>query len=154
MKLNEYLKKLHQSPMFRSVLPMNQGALYPMFSVENGKLCSHFLTHKTEITKDGMKVYHPEFYLTFTYPGCTLVKFERLAFDKAFSAENFDTFEVINKPDADELNQRKNELNEVLQLAEKVLGEWDENESADVSEYNSAYFKILTEKQREVFKKL
>ncbi len=154
MKLNEYLKKLNQSPVFRSVLPMNQGALYPMFSVENGKLCAHFLTHKTEITKDGMKVYHPEFYLTFTYPGCALVKFERLAFDSAFSAESLNTFEVINKPTQEELSQKKSEISAVLQLAEKVLVEWDENESADVSEYNSAYFKILTEKQREVFKKL
>ena len=154
MKLNEYLKKIHQSSVFRSLLPINQGALYPMFSVENGKLCAHFITHKTEMTKDGIKAYHPEFYLTFTYPGCTLVKFDRLAFDKAFSSENFDAFEVINKPGAEELQQRKNELNAALQLAEKLLSEWDENELADVSEYNSAYFKILTEKQREVFKKL
>lgn len=154
MELNEYLKNLHQSTVFRSILPMNQGALYPMFSVKNGKLCAHFLAHKTEITKDGIKVYYPEFYMTFTYPGCTLVKFDRLAFDPTFSAEDFNTFEVINKPDAEELKQKKKELNAVLQLADKVLSDWDKNESADVGEYNSAYFKILTEKQREVLKKL
>lgn len=154
MKLNEYLNKLHKSPVFRSILPLNQGALYPMFSVENGKLCAHFLTHKTEKTKDGLKVYYPEFHLTFTYPGCVLVKFERLAYNTNFSAEIFNTFEIISKPDAEQLSKRKNEIGAVLQLAENVLTQWDERESADVNEYNSAYFEIITEKQREVFKNL
>lgn len=154
MKINEYLKKLHGTPVFRNILPMTQGALYPMFSVENDKLCAHFLTHKMDMTKDGIKAYFPEFYLTFTYPDCRLVKFERLAFNSAFTQDDLNSFEIVAKPTKEEAELRRGEISAALELAEKILAEWDENKSADVSEYNSVYYKILTEKQREVFKKL
>ncbi len=154
MKLNEYLKKIHGSSIFRSVLPVNQGILYPMLSVENGKLCAHFLAHRTEMTKDGYKVFFPEFYMVFTYPGGTLIKFERLMFNKNLSGCDTDSFEVLKKPSAEEAANKREKIGAMLELAEKALADWDENRMPDVGEYNSTYFEILTEKQREVFRKL
>lgn len=154
MKFNEYLKKLYQSPVFRSVLPMNQGALYPIFFVKNGKLCAHFLAHKTEITKDGMKVYYPEYYMVFTYPECTLIKFERLAYNDDFAETDFRSFELIEKPEKEIADKKRKELSDILQQADNLLSEWDEKKSADTECYNSAYYKILTQKQKEVLEML
>ncbi len=154
MKLNEYLGKLQSSPIFRSVLPADQGALYPLFSVKNGTLCIHLLTHKTEITNNGLKVYHPEFYLSFTYPAATLLEFNCLSFDARFTSETRNFFEIIGKPSTEETTQKKEELGKIIYLADKLLAEWDEKKAADINEYNSAYLKLLTEKQKEVFEKL
>lgn len=154
MKLNEYLNKLHKTPVFRGVLPMNQGALYPLFSVVNGRLCAHFLTHNTEMSNEGMKVYHPEYYLVFTYPDCTPLKFERLPYNPAFAQTDFKAFELIARPSKEDAESKRKALTEVLQLADNLLADWDEKKSADTEAYNSAYFSLLTEKQKEVLKKL
>ena len=154
MKLSEYLEKLQKSSIFRSVLPMNQGVLYPLFSVVNEKLCTHFITHRTEFSDEGLKVYYPEFYMVFTYPGCALVKFERLACSPDFAGEDFDSYEVMRNFSAEEASVRKKEIKDVLKLAENIFDQWDSSMIADAEMYNSAYFKLLTEKQQEVLNKL
>lgn len=154
MKLNEYLRKLHQSPIFRSVLPMTQGAIYPMFSVTNGKLCAHILTHKSERTSEGIKAYCPENYLVFTYPDCALVKFEKLAYNPAFADNDFSAFNIIQRPSNEEAVKRRAEITGLVCLADEILAKWDETGEADCQGYNSSYFAILTEKQQEVLKKL
>ncbi len=154
MKLNVYLEKLRGDSVFRTVLPVNQSILYPMFSVQNGNLCAHFLTHKTEIGTDGFKAFFPEFYMVFSYPGGKLMKFERLSLHRNFTVEDFASFDLVAKPSAEEAERKRNELSKLLDSAEKILTEWEETESADVETYNQAYFNFLTEKQKQALKKL
>lgn len=153
MKLNDYLEKIRQSSVFRNIIPVNQGVIYPVFSIRNGVLCASFLAHRTEMIGDELKIYFPEFYMTFTYPEGVLVSFERLAFSSEFTPEQLNSFEIMHRPSAQEALRKKEELKAVLSLGDRILTEWDTLKIADISRYNSAYLKIVTEKQKEIFEK-
>lgn len=154
MKFNDYLENIRKSSTFRTLIPINQGVIYPIFSFRNGELCASFLAHRTETQKDELKIYFPEFYMTFTCPKGVLLNFERIAFNPKFTKEELGSLEVMPKLSAQETLRKREEFENILRLGDKILTEWDMAKTADVDEYNSAYLKIITENQRKIFEKL
>ena len=154
MKFDDYLEKIRKSSIFRNIIPVNQGVIYPIFSIRNGELCASFLAHRTEIRNGELRIYFPEFYMTFTYPNGVLLNFERIAYNPEFTAEELSSFEIMPKLSAQVTLRKREELENILSLGNKILTEWDMKKTADVGEYNSAYLKIVTEKQRKIFEKL
>lgn len=147
MKLKEFIRKVQSSPVTRAVLPMGQGMLFPAFTVTEGKLCLHFICHRSSVTKDGLQIWPPEFYFQFAYPKGTLLTMQNLRYVPGFQETDFAAAQLLPPRTPDEQPRFRDNLRHLEQMGDEILETWDAAGTAELEAYNRLLECILTPEQ-------
>ncbi len=151
MELKQFIHTLQQDPALRRLLPINQGMLYPCFTLCEGKLCAHFLTHASSITPEGMVLYPPAYHVAALYPQGSILCVENLRCNPGFQDVDFAATTLVTKPGPEEKQQRKAQIARLKVLADRVLADWDETGTADFTAYHSLLQEVLTSQQTQLY---
>ena len=154
MTLKEFLKTTQTSPVVRAVLPIEQGMLYPAFCVTRGKLCVHFLCHRSAVGKEGLKVWPPELHFQFAYPTGGILTFQDLKYSPAFAGTDFTAHSVIPPRSQEQRTWYQENIRRLETLGNSLLEAWDEQGSADPSEYMRVLERVLTPEQTAAYRRL
>lgn len=154
MTLKEFIRKVQTSPVLRDILPMDQGMLYPAFSITREKLCVHFLAHRTAVTAEGLQIWPPELYFQFTYPHGALLTVRTLAFDPDFSTADLQKPTLLPNRSPEEKEEYKKAMQRLIETGDSLLSAWDEAAKADVSAYNRALKAVLLPEQEALYNRL
>lgn len=147
MKLKEFMKKILSSPVTRAVLPVNQGMLFPAFTVTQDKLCLHFICHRSRVTGEGLQVWPPELYFQFAYPKGTLLTMQNLRYSPCFADSDFEEARLLPPRTAEERERYRDDMRRLEQLGDEILASWDASGTAELETYNSLLERILTPEQ-------
>lgn len=151
MELKQFMNTMQQNVGLRSLLPLNQGMLYPWFTVTGGRLCAHFLANASVITSEGMVLHTPAYHVIGCYPEGTIGCIENLRYNPAFRDVDFGATTLLKKRDAEEKQQAKERMRRLTELVNEVLRQWDETGTADFTAYHQQLAAVLTEQQLQMY---
>lgn len=154
MELKQFINTLQQSPALRAMVPMNQGMLYPWFTLLDGKLCVHFLTNASNVTPEGMLLHTPAYHVAALYPSGRLLCVESLRCRADFQDVDFSAATLMPKPDPIRKQEGKARMRRLTELVNDVLHQWDETGTADFTAYHELLQIVLTEQQAQMYRKL
>lgn len=153
MELKEFMKKIQQDPMRLHMLPVTQGMLYPAFSVVRGKLCAHFLCHRSAVKPEGLQIWPPEFYFQYVYPQGKPLAVRSLRYSTQWEDTDFDTPVLIPNRTPEERERTREAIKELTRLGDELLKAWDKNGTADVQAYNQQHAQVLERGQWELYRR-
>lgn len=146
MTLQDFMRKIQQNSVCRSMLPVDLVMLYPAFSVKRGILCAHILCHRAAVRPEGLEIWPPELSLEFTYPQARPISIINLKFDGPYADG---TKLIPNRPPEDKARYA-GAVRKLTGLGDGLLAGWDETVSADVSAYNECLKSVLDISQWEI----
>lgn len=152
MELKQYINILQQSPALRAMVPMNQGMLYPRFTLLDGKLCVHFLTNASSITPEGMVLQAPAYHIAALYPSGRLLCVESLRCRAELQSEDFSATTLLPRPDAAQKQEGKARMQKLTALVNDVFRQWDEAGTADFTAYHALLRAVLTGQQDRLYR--
>ena len=151
MELKKFINTLQQNVGLRTLLPLNQGLLYPYFEVRNGQLYTHFLANASTITPEGMLLYPPAYHVMATYPQGEILCIENLRYVPAFRNVDFSATVLLEKKNPEQREAARAQMAQLNQLAEDVLKDW---ENADIAAYHRQLSCVLTNQQMQMYLKV
>lgn len=154
MELKQFINKMMQSNGLRAMLPVNQGLLYPCFTICEGNLCAHFLAHGSNITPEGMVQHMPLYHVTSLYPRGSVVSIENLRFNPAFADTDFSASTLIPRRSPEEKQKAKEQMQQLTNLVNGALDSWDETGRADFDAYHEKLTQVLQPEQLQMYRKV
>lgn len=154
MKLKEFIRKVQNTPVIRGLLPVNQGMLFPAFTVTEGKLCLHFLCHRSAVVKDGLQVWPPELYFQFAYPKGTLLAMQDLHYSPGFAGSDFKKAQLLPPRTPEERSRYRDSMQSLEQLGDEILQTWDAAGAAELEAYNRLLERVLLPEQAACYRRL
>lgn len=151
MELKNFINKLQQNVGLRTLLPLNQGLLYPYFEVRDGQLYTHFLANASSITPEGVLLYPPAYHVLASYPQGQILCIENLKFNPLFKAMDFSATTLLEKKTPEERDTARARLAKLTELAEEILKDW---ENGDIAAYHKQLEIVLTEQQMQMYLKV
>lgn len=151
MELKKFINVLQQNVGLRTLLPLNQGLLYPYFEVRDGQLYAHFLANASTITPEGMLLYPPAYHVLASYPQGQILCVENLRYAPAFRDVDFSATTLLEKKSPEEREEARAQMAQLNQLVEDVLKNW---ECADVAAYHRQLACVLTDQQMQMYLKV
>jgi len=151
MELKKFINTLQQNVGVRTLLPLNQGLIYPYFVRQNGKLCAHFLGNASNIMAAGMVLHTPAYHVVASYPKGEVLCVENLQYNPAFRNVDFSETTLLIKKTPQQREEAKAQMAKLAQLAEEVLQDW---ENADLEAYHAQLFQVLTQQQVRMYRKV
>ena len=151
MELKQFINKMQQSSGLRSMLPMHQGMLYPYFTITNGRLCAHFLTHASKIIPEGLVIYPPEYHIVSCYPEGDIRCIRDLKYDPAFASIDYSQTALLEKKSPAERETAKQNLQKLAELSDCILSQWEQTGDADLAGYHSQLAQVLTQQQYQMY---
>lgn len=150
MTLQDFMRKIQQNSVCRSVLPADLAMLYPAFSVKRGILCAHILCHRAAVRPEGLEIWSPELSMELAYPQARLISIINLKFDGPYT----DGTKLIPNRSPEDKARYAGAIRKLTDLGDGLLTSWDETGSADVSAYNECLKSVLDASQWEILASL
>ena len=151
MEMKKFINALQQNVGLRTLLPLNQGLLYPYFEVREGHLYAHFLANASNITPEGLLLYTPVYHVMASYPQGQILCIENLRYAPAFREVDFSATTLLEKKSPEETATARAQMAKLNQLSEEVLKDW---ENADIAAYHKQLECVLTEQQMQMYLKV
>lgn len=151
MELKKFINTLQQNIGLRTLLPLNQGLLYPYFDVRDGQLYAHFLANASSITPEGLLLYTPAYHVVASYPQGEILCIENLRHSPLFRDVDFSATTLLEKKAPEERELSRAQMAQLNQLVEDVLKNW---EGADVAAYHRQLACVLTNQQMQMYLKV
>lgn len=151
MELKKFINALQQNVGLRTLLPLNQGLLYPYFEVRDGQLYTHFLANASTITADGMLLYTPVYHVLATYPQGNILCVENLKFAPIFRDVDFSVTTLLKKKTPEEQESARAQLTLLAQLADAVL---EDGNDTNIAAYHRQLACVLTDQQMQMYLKV
>ena len=151
MELKKFINALQQNVGVRTLLPLNQGLLYPYFEVRDGQLYAHFLANASKITPEGLLLYTPAYHVMASYPQGEILCIENLRYAPIFRDVDFSATTLLEKKSSEEAELARAQMARLNQLVEDVLKNW---ECADIAAYHLQLACVLTQQQMQMYLKV
>lgn len=151
MELKELMKEIQKDVIQRGTLPMEQGMLYPAFSICRGKLCVHILSHRTAVKPEGLRIWPPEFYLQYSYPEVKPLAMANLKYSVLGKSTDFTAWAVIPVRTPEDKERSRENLKKLIELGSQLLKSWVETGTADPEAYQQQLAKVLEPAQWEMY---
>lgn len=151
MELKKFINTLQQNVGLRTLLPLNQGLLYPYFEVRDGQLYAHFLANASSITPEGLLLYTPAYHVVASYPQAEILCIENLRHAPGFRNVDFCATTLLKKKSAEEQEVARAQLAQLSQLADSVL---NDPENGDIAAYHKQLSCVLTDQQMQMYLKV
>lgn len=151
MELKKFINALQQNVGLRTLLPLNQGLLYPYFEVRDGQLYAHFLANASSITSEGLLLYTPVYHVVASYPQGEILCIENLRYSPLFRDVDFSATTLLGKKSSEEKETARAQMVKLNQLSEEVLKDW---ENADIAAYHKQLECVLTDHQMQMYLKV
>lgn len=151
MELKELMKEIQKDVIQRGILPIEQGMLYPTFSICRGKLCTHILSHRTAVKPEGLRIWPPEYYLQYSYPNVKPLVIADLKYSILGVNTDFAASTVIPVRAPEEKERRCEDMKKLIELGDTLLKSWDETGAADLEAYQQQLAKVLEPTQWEMY---
>lgn len=146
MTLQEFMRKIQQNPVCRSMLPVDLTMLYPAFSVKRGVLCAHILCHRAAVRPEGLEIWAPELRLEIAFPQARPISIVNLKFDGPYEG----TTRLLPNPAPEERAGRAQALRELVAQGDELFAQWEKTGKADVAAYNARLQSVLEPDQWEL----
>ena len=151
MELKKFINVLQQNIGLRTLLPLNQGLLYPYFEVRDGQLYAHFLANANNITPEGMLLHTPAYHVMASYPQGQILCIENLRYVPCFRDVDFSATTLLEKKSPEEAAAARAQMATLNQLSEEVLKDW---KNADIAAYHKQLECVLTDQQMQMYLKV
>ena len=97
MNTTELFKLLRKNPNVASSIPMEAQMGYPVYTMDENKLCVNIFFHFSKQENQSIVQYHPRYIISAIYPFEKIIRFEDLLFAKRYSKEVFSApLEIIS----------------------------------------------------------
>ena len=151
MKLSELVDILRHKAVIREMLPMNEGFLYPVFTVKDGELCAHFLTCTSKRVPMGVEMSVPHYHIVVLCPEGRVVCAENLRYRPDLKDYDFDRYDIISPMTPERRLEVRSSNQEAVRLAGEVLTAWEDTSSVQLESYDHALKEVLTRKQSDMY---
>ena len=102
MDRKQFLANVQGNEILRKMIPLEQGMLYPAFSLINGELCVHFLYHRLRVRENGLEIWKPQYEAAVLYPQGRVVRVQNLTFHPQFCDKDDHTPQLLLPKSPDE----------------------------------------------------
>ncbi|MCH1950729.1 hypothetical protein MCJ35_16110 [Enterocloster sp. OA13] len=162
MEWKQFMVNVQGNDILGKMIPLEQGMLYPAFSLINGELCVHFLYHRMRIKENGLEIWKPQYEAVVLYPQGRLVRVQNLMYHPGFCDKDYHTPQLLTSKSQEEKNryQKAAKLHEealayVIKEAGEPAGEGRTQRLRDgIRQYHRALKELLLAEQYETYCKL
>lgn len=162
MDWKQFLANVQGNEILRKMIPLEQGMLYPAFSLINGELCVHFLYHRLRVRENGLEIWKPQYEAAVLYPQGRVVRVQNLTFHPQFCDKDYHTPQLLlpKSPEEKARYQRavkgyEEALALVLKAAGDPAGEHRDQRLRDgIKQYYVALGELLLPEQYETYGRL
>lgn len=162
MDWKQFLDNVQGNEILRKMIPLEQGMLYPAFSLINGELCVHFLYHRLRVRENGLEIWKPQYEAAVLYPQGRVVRVQNLTFHPQFCEKDYHTPQLLlpKSPEEKVRYQRaakmyEEALAQVLKEAGNLVREHKDQGLRDgIMQYYVALKELLLPEQYEIYCRL
>ena len=159
MDWNQFLTNVQGNEILRKMIPLEQGMLYPAFSLMNGELCVHFLYHRLQIQENGLQIWKPQYEAAVLYPQGRIVRVQNLIFHPQFCDKDYHTPQLLLPKSPEEkirYQKASKRYEEALALVLKEAGtpageHKDQGLRDGITQYYGALKELLLPEQYEIY---